>query len=173
MLVFTELRSPGDDEFEGTLVRKHEWESTTKKASNRSWDKVYMVVRGQTLVTYKDQKSYKSSIEQTHKGESPLDLNGATVIVASDYTKKKHVFRVKCVTISWCSGAVEKWILFINIVIILQVARRSRFLIPGQRRPWNARMGECVESSGTGNEWRKHIASAHVASAHTSWNEAA
>lgn len=25
---------------EGVLVRKHDWESTTKKASNRSWDKV-------------------------------------------------------------------------------------------------------------------------------------
>ena len=29
-----------DGVIEGTLVRKHEWESTTKKASNRSWDKV-------------------------------------------------------------------------------------------------------------------------------------
>lgn len=25
---------------EGVLVRKHDWESTTKKAQNRSWDKV-------------------------------------------------------------------------------------------------------------------------------------
>lgn len=25
---------------EGVLVRKHDWESTTKKAANRSWDKV-------------------------------------------------------------------------------------------------------------------------------------
>lgn len=35
--------SPGGDSdaVEGTLTRKHEWESTTKKASNRSWDKVY------------------------------------------------------------------------------------------------------------------------------------
>ena len=28
--------SADDGEFEGNLVRKHEWESTTKKASNRS-----------------------------------------------------------------------------------------------------------------------------------------
>lgn len=27
---------------EGVLVRKHDWESTTKKAANRSWDKVKM-----------------------------------------------------------------------------------------------------------------------------------
>lgn len=29
-----------DGVVEGILTRKHEWESTTKKASNRSWDKV-------------------------------------------------------------------------------------------------------------------------------------
>ncbi|XP_018305239.1 spectrin beta chain [Mycetomoellerius zeteki] len=90
-----EPRSPSDDEFEGPLQRKHEWESTTKKASNRSWDKVYMVVRGQSLFVYKDQKSYKASPDQSYKGEAPLDLRGATITVASDYTKKKHVFRVK------------------------------------------------------------------------------
>ncbi|KAK0163457.1 hypothetical protein PV327_007135 [Microctonus hyperodae] len=92
---FHEQRSPSDDEFEGTLVRKHEWESTTKKATNRSWDKLYMVVRGQNLVAYKDQKSYKSAVDQTYKGEPSLDLRGASISVANDYTKKKHVFRVK------------------------------------------------------------------------------
>lgn len=91
----TEQRSPGDDEFEGTLIRKHEWESTTKKASNRSWDKLYMVVRGQNLVAYKDQKSYKAAADQPYKGEPSMDLRGASVLVASEYTKKKHVFRVK------------------------------------------------------------------------------
>lgn len=54
-----------------------------------------MVVRGQNLFVYKDQKSYKASPDQTYKGETPLDLRGATITVASDYTKKKHVFRVK------------------------------------------------------------------------------
>lgn len=35
-------QSGGEDGVvEGVLTRKHEWESTTKKASNRSWDKVY------------------------------------------------------------------------------------------------------------------------------------
>lgn len=95
IFIFTEQRSPNDDEFEGVLVRKHEWESTTKKATNRSWDKVYMVIRGQTLVTYKDQKTCKTSPEQTFKGEYPLDIRGASIQVANDYTKKKHVFRVK------------------------------------------------------------------------------
>ena len=92
---FPEQRSPTDDEFEGVLQRKHEWESTTKKASNRSWQKVYMVVRGQSLYVYTDQKSYKAAPDQLYKGEVPLDLRGATITVANDYTKKKHVFRVK------------------------------------------------------------------------------
>lgn len=33
-----------DGVIEGVLTRKHEWESTTKKASNRSWDKVINLV---------------------------------------------------------------------------------------------------------------------------------
>lgn len=37
--------SGGDaDAVEGTLTRKHEWEHTTKKASNRSWDKVMIKI---------------------------------------------------------------------------------------------------------------------------------
>lgn len=94
---FSEQKSPSDDELEGVLSRKHEWESTTKKATNRSWDKVYMVVRGQNLSVYKDQKSYKASPDLCYKGEAPLDLRGATITVANDYTKRKHVFRVKYV----------------------------------------------------------------------------
>lgn len=36
--------SGGDDTgVEGILTRKHEWEHTTKKASNRSWDKVNII----------------------------------------------------------------------------------------------------------------------------------
>lgn len=54
-----------------------------------------MVVRGQNLVAYKDHKSYKSAVDQTYKGEPSLDLRGASISVANDYTKKKHVFRVK------------------------------------------------------------------------------
>lgn len=90
-------QSPGSDEevLEGSLVRKHEWESTTKRASNRSWDKVYVVVRDTHVAFYKDQKVYKSTPDQYWRGEVPLDLNGATAEVASDYTKKKHVFRIK------------------------------------------------------------------------------
>lgn len=91
----TERSSPGDEGFEGILVRKHEWENTTVKASNRSWDKVYVVLRGSQLAFYKDAKIAKSSPEQTYKGETPLSLRRAEASVAQDYKKKKHVFRLK------------------------------------------------------------------------------
>ncbi|KPJ12141.1 Spectrin beta chain, brain 1 [Papilio machaon] len=86
----------GEDEgFEGTLMRKHEWESGTKRASNRSWDKVYAVAKDGRMSFYKDQKSFRATPEQTWRGEPPLDLTGAVVEVAANYTKKKHVFRLR------------------------------------------------------------------------------
>merc|ERR1711997_1394155 len=61
------------DELEGMLIRKHEWESTTKKASNRSWDKVCVVLRGTKMLFYKDQKSYRSSPDSLYRGEPPME----------------------------------------------------------------------------------------------------
>ncbi|XP_077537731.1 spectrin beta chain isoform X5 [Haemaphysalis longicornis] len=88
-------KRPAEDEFEGMLLRKHEWESTTKKASNRSWEKLYLVIRGATLAVYKDQKHYRQEPEGHYRGETPVDLRTATAERATDYTKKKHVFRLK------------------------------------------------------------------------------
>merc|ERR1719234_1462950 len=85
----------GDGELEGMLVRKHEWESTTKKASNRSWEKLCVVLKGTQIVFYKDQKTYRSKPDDTYRGELPVDLTNAEATVATDYTKKKHVFRLK------------------------------------------------------------------------------
>merc|ERR1712012_596010 len=86
----------GDGELEGMLVRKHEWESTTKKASNRSWDKVCVVLKGTKMLFFKDQKSYRSSPDTLYRGEPPMELIGGKAEIATDYTKKKHVFRLKC-----------------------------------------------------------------------------
>merc|ERR1719350_1226663 len=83
------------DEMEGMLVRKHEWENTTKKASNRSWDKVCVVLRETKIEFYKDSKAYRSSPRDTYRGEDPIDIVGATSEIASDYKKKPHVFRLK------------------------------------------------------------------------------
>jgi len=88
-------REHPDGELEGMLVRKHEWESTTKKASNRSWEKLCVVLKGSQIMFYKDQKTYRSKPEETFRSESPVDLIGGVADVAADYTKKKHVFRLK------------------------------------------------------------------------------
>merc|ERR1719357_1829622 len=85
----------GDRELEGMLVRKHEWESTTKKASNRSWDRICVVLKGNQVLFYKDQKTYRTRPEETFRSELPVDLIGGTAEVAADYTKKKHVFRLR------------------------------------------------------------------------------
>jgi len=61
----------------------------------RSWDKVYVVLRGGSILLYKDQKNYKLQPEAYFRGENPVDVSGCTAEVASDYTKRKHIFRLK------------------------------------------------------------------------------
>lgn len=109
----------GEDIYEGMVSRKHEWESTTKKSSNRSWDKVYLTLRQGELAVFKvylrirfgfvagflinwfcsltlqDQKSARATPEAHYRNESPLDIRTAVAEVAADYTKKRHVFRLK------------------------------------------------------------------------------
>jgi len=85
----------GEDSFEGTVTRKHEWESTTKKASIRSWDKVYLVLRNGELAVYKDQKSARATPQVYYRNENPINIRSATSEKAADYTKKRHVFRLK------------------------------------------------------------------------------
>lgn len=91
-------RGPAEEELlEGTLSRKHEWESTTKKASNRSWDKIYVVLKGNQLLSYKDQKQSKQEPDTRLRHMGQIDLQGSSAEIASDYTKKKHVWRLKLV----------------------------------------------------------------------------
>lgn len=54
-----------------------------------------MVLKAGQIGFYKDQKSYRASPAVTYKGEPPVDLSGAQAERAADYTKKKHVFRLK------------------------------------------------------------------------------
>lgn len=53
------------------------------------------MARNSRLTFFKDQKASKSQPEQTFRGELPLVLDGASVDVANDYKKRKHVFRIK------------------------------------------------------------------------------
>ncbi|KAM9270917.1 LOW QUALITY PROTEIN: spectrin beta chain, non-erythrocytic 4 [Cariama cristata] len=78
---------------EGFLFRKHELDGPNKKASNRSWVNLYCVLSKGDLGFYKDAKGQASG--STHGGEPLLNLHHSTSEVASDYKKKKNVFKLK------------------------------------------------------------------------------
>uniref|UniRef100_A0A8C3I874 Spectrin beta chain n=1 Tax=Chrysemys picta bellii TaxID=8478 RepID=A0A8C3I874_CHRPI len=80
-------------QLEGFLLRKHELEGPNKKASNRSWVNLYCVLSKGDLGFYKDAKGQASG--STHGGEPLVPLHQATSQVASDYKKKKNVFKLK------------------------------------------------------------------------------
>ncbi|XP_063736628.1 spectrin beta chain, non-erythrocytic 1-like isoform X2 [Eleginops maclovinus] len=78
---------------EGHLHRKHEWEGPNKKASNRSWHNVFCVINKQEVSFYKDGKAAAQGI--SYHGEPALRLQDAVCDIASEYKKKKHVFKLK------------------------------------------------------------------------------
>ena len=63
-----------------------------RKANDRSWKTVYAVLKSKVLYMYKDKKMALDNLEYEEK---PLKLAESEVEVASDYTKRKNVFRVK------------------------------------------------------------------------------
>ncbi|XP_072407098.1 spectrin beta chain, non-erythrocytic 1-like isoform X3 [Chiloscyllium punctatum] len=80
-------------QLEGILCRKHEWESHNKKASSRSWQNVYCVLRNRSLGFYKDAKNASTGIP--YHGEVPVSLTDAKCEVAHDYKKRKNVFKLR------------------------------------------------------------------------------
>ncbi|XP_069765552.1 spectrin beta chain, non-erythrocytic 4-like isoform X2 [Narcine bancroftii] len=80
-------------EQEGLLARKHEFEAPSKKSSSRSWANVYCVLSKGDLGFYKDAKSHKAGA--TYNGESLISLSEATCEIASNYKKKKFVFKIR------------------------------------------------------------------------------
>merc|ERR1711953_992364 len=132
------------DEVEGMLVRKNEWVNTTTKASNRSWDKVCVVLKGTKLLFYKDQKSYRSSPDNLYRGEPPMELQNGTAEIATDYTKKRHVFRLKLSNDGESlfqasdDDEMSQWVNAINTVADPGTgagAGRAQTLPAGERRP--------------------------------------
>lgn len=53
------------------------------------------MLRGQHLCVYKDQKHFKQDADKYLRNERPIELSQAVAEVPTDYTKKKHVFRLK------------------------------------------------------------------------------
>ncbi|XP_068455690.1 spectrin beta chain, non-erythrocytic 1-like isoform X2 [Clinocottus analis] len=82
-----------DSQLEGLLHRKHEWEGPNKKASNRSWHNVYCVLNHQEMCFYKDSKAAAQRVH--YHNQVPVDLKAAACNVATDYKKKKHVFKLR------------------------------------------------------------------------------
>lgn len=62
-------------------------------AIGRSWHNVYCVISGRELGFYKDSKAAGQGVP--YHGEVPVILKDATCDVASDYKKKKHVFKLR------------------------------------------------------------------------------
>nr|XP_057911997.1 spectrin beta chain, erythrocytic isoform X2 [Doryrhamphus excisus] len=77
---------------EGTLGRKHDVAGSGKKASNRSWNTLYCVLRPGQLSAYKDAKSSGQGV--TFHGEEPLPLANASWELLANYKKKKHVAKL-------------------------------------------------------------------------------
>lgn len=78
-------------EIQAVLDRKQELQSGGKKAPVRSWKTYYTVLCGQLLCFFKDQDDFVASKAAC----APIIILGARCEKASDYTKRKHVFRLK------------------------------------------------------------------------------
>ena len=53
------------------------------------------LVQGRRMVFYKNSAQHRAAPEATWRGEPGLDLANAEAAVATDYTKRQHVFRLK------------------------------------------------------------------------------
>ncbi|XP_055376264.1 spectrin beta chain, non-erythrocytic 1 isoform X2 [Condylostylus longicornis] len=78
-------------EIQGVLDRKHELQSGGKKAPVRSWKTFHTVLCGQLLCFFKDENDFI----QQKTATAPVNILNAKCERAEDYTKKKHVFRLK------------------------------------------------------------------------------
>ncbi|CAH1110589.1 unnamed protein product [Psylliodes chrysocephalus] len=85
---------------EGTLHCKI-LEIDGKRATDRSWKQVYIVLKGPKLYLYRDRHHHQSpvgtldSLDQSLS--SGVDMRTSVVRVAEDYTKRKNVLRVSSV----------------------------------------------------------------------------
>nr|WIM01459.1 non-erythrocytic spectrin beta chain [Limnephilus lunatus] len=79
-------------EIEGYLERKHEAGSGGQRAAVRSWRGYHTVLCGQLLCFFRDEMDFS----QAKAAAPPVSILKAECERASDYTKRKHVFRLRC-----------------------------------------------------------------------------
>ncbi|XP_063724360.1 spectrin beta chain, non-erythrocytic 1-like isoform X2 [Symsagittifera roscoffensis] len=105
---------------EGALQKKKDNDDGGVASKDRSWKGVYMVQKGTSLTTFKDQKSSKQNAALS--GHAQIDLSTSECTIASDYTKKKNVFRLKTSTGAEClfmakdANDMNSWVQSINTV---------------------------------------------------------
>ncbi|KAJ7388705.1 hypothetical protein OS493_036144 [Desmophyllum pertusum] len=80
-----------DGKMEGYLYRKPTMDAPNRKAPIRQWKQFYVVLQDMSLHFYKDQKTAGMAHESAHS----LSTMDGSVEKASNYTKKKNVFRFK------------------------------------------------------------------------------
>ncbi len=73
-------------------VELKEW----KRASDRSWKPVWMVLKNQTLYLMKEKRDANTSPSSAE--DRPISIKASMVDIAYDYTKKKNVFRLSTTT---------------------------------------------------------------------------
>ena len=112
--------------------------------SLRSWEKICVVLKESQIFFYKDQKTYRTHPGDTFKGEPSVDLINCTAEVATDYTKKKYVFRLRYVV--FFSDLSSK----INVdPIHPQTCKRWLLLVPSSRRGADGALGERDQQPGS------------------------
>nr|XP_002732400.1 PREDICTED: spectrin beta chain, non-erythrocytic 5-like [Saccoglossus kowalevskii] len=78
-------------EREGVIDRKQDLAANGKRSTHRSWKTFYTILCGQLLCFFKDKKEFSMS----NSASPPINLYQCTCSPATDYTKRKHVFRVR------------------------------------------------------------------------------
>lgn len=78
-------------ECQGMLDRKHQLQSGGTKAPVRSWKSYHTILCGQLLCFFKDEENYY----QQNAVTAPINVLDAVCEKAEDYTKKRHVFRLR------------------------------------------------------------------------------
>ncbi|XP_075257408.1 spectrin beta chain, non-erythrocytic 1-like isoform X2 [Convolutriloba macropyga] len=114
---------PADDSVtkEGALQKKKENDEGGVSSKDRGWKGVYVVQKGTALNTFKDQKTFKQN-GASLPGHVAIELTTSECTIASDYTKKKNVFRIRsdngaeCLFMAKDANDMNSWVQSINTV---------------------------------------------------------